>query len=606
MKNTTKYFIAIFAAVAAMACNRMEETGGEGYLSLGVDFPQTKAAMSADDLLGTAKVNIYYADFSGLVRSYSYAEAPEKIWLPANDYRVDVLAGESVKDSPAAASWEQKSYAGSEDFSIVAGSSTNVKVVAGVSNAISKVIFDESVADNFASGFSVTIGTDAGTLVYDASKSGAEGYFLIAGMDEPEFGWTFSGTLAKDGSEFTKSGTIPGIEAGKVYAMTLKYTIKDGVGVFDLYVDYTTEVVKDDIIFEPVSTGLSASSYRDIWAAHATVYADVDEGEYPDPSAITFEYKEYGSDGGTWISVPATRVSEGSYSAFLSELAPATQYVYRLVIDGVQEGDVMSLKTDAAPEVPNGGFEVTSTSSDNKYKEWYDYSSGDPLCMTPWWGSGNGSEGIGGSAAFEVICMPDSDVPAGSKGVQSARLQSQYAIVKFAAGNLFTGYFAGLVGTSGGMVNFGRPFTARPTALKFWAKYKGGQITDVNGYPKDHPVSKSDYDCGRVQIALGIWDRKTYGGTNECPVQVNTTDESTFVDYTKDAKTLAYGELKFQSSASDNLNQWVEYTIPLDYKDIDTAPTHIIISCAASMYGDYFTGCRTAALWIDDMEFIYE
>lgn len=179
-------------------------------------------------------------------------------------------------------------------------------------------------------------------------------------------------------------------------------------------------------------------------------------------------------------------------------------------------------------------------------------------------------------------------------------------MVKFAAGNLFTGYFAGLVGTTGGMVNFGRPFTARPTALRFWAKYKGGLITDVNGYPKDHPVSKSDYDCGRVQIALGIWNKKTYGGSNDCPIQVNTTNEATFVDYTTDPSTLAYGEQLFQSSASDGLNEWKEYTIPLDFKDVDTVPTHIVISCAASMYGDYFTGCRTAALWIDKMEFVYE
>lgn len=604
MKNTAKYFIAVVAAIAAISCNRVEDTRGEGCLSLGVDLPETKAALSADDLLATAKVNIYYADFSGLVRSYSYAETPEKIWLPANDYRVDVLAGESVKDSPAAASWEQKSYAGSADFSIVAGSSTSVKVVAGVSNAISKVTFDESVAENFASGFSVTIGTEAGTLVYDASKSGAEGYFLIAGMDEPEFSWTFSGNLAKDGSEFSKSGTISGIEAGKVYAMTLKYTIKDGIGVFDLYVDYSTDVVRDDIIFEPVSTGLSASSYCDIWAAHATVYADVDESEFDDPSLIAFEYIEYGSDGGTWKSVPATRASEGSYSAVLTGLNPDSQYIYKLVIDGTQQGDVMSLETDAAPVVPNGGFEETSTSSDGKYKEWYNPSSANPLCQAPWWGSGNGSDGIAGSAAYKIICAPDTDAKV--EGSQSACLQSQYAIVKFAAGNLFTGYFAGLVGTTGGMVNFGRPFTARPTALRFWAKYKGGLITDVNSYPKDHPVSKSDYDCGRVQVALGTWDRKTYGGTNECPVQVNTTDESTFVDYTTDAKTLAYGEQLFQSSASDGLNEWKEYIIPIDYRNIDTVPTHIIISCAASMYGDYFTGCRTAALWIDDMEFIYE
>lgn len=595
------YIIASMAVLALFSCNKMENNTGAGRLTLGVAIPETKAAMGAEDLLNTAKVNIYYADFSGLVRSYTYSETPEEIWLPANEYRVDVIAGEAAKAAPAPASWEQKSYSGSRNFTIQAGKGTSVEVVAGVSNAISKVSFGSSVADNFQNGYTFTIGVEDASLVYDASRSGAEGYFLIAGKDEPEFAWTFDGILSKDGASFSKSGVISGLEAGKVYAMNLKYSLKDGIGTFDLFVDYTTTVIEDNILFEPVSTGLSASAYRDIWAAHATVYADVDETEYSDASAIAFAFSP---DGATWTSVPAERMAEGSYRAVLGNLAPETEYTYKLVIAGEDVGDTMTLTTDAAPVVPNSSFEETSTSFDGKYKEWYNASSSDPLCRTPWWGSGNGSDNISGSAAYKIICAPDT----GAKvdGDQSACLQSQYAIVKFAAGNLFTGYFAGLVGTEGGMVNFGRPFTARPTALKFWAKYRGGKITDVNGYPKDHRVTKDDYDCGRVQIALGTWNRKTYGGTNECPVQVNTTNEATFVDYTTDPSTLAYGEQLFQSSENDGLNEWKEYTIPLDFKDIDTAPTHIIISCAASMYGDYFTGCRTAALWIDKMEFVYE
>ena len=51
--------------------------------------------------------------------------------------------------------------------------------------------------------------------------------------------------------------------------------------------------------------------------------------------------------------------------------------------------------------------------------------------------------------------------------------------------------------------------------------------------------------------------------------------------------------------------EWAEYTIPLDYHDIDTEPTHIIVSCAASQYGDYFTGCSSSKLWIDKVELVY-
>jgi len=600
--KAAKYIILGIAVISSMACKKVDiALQGEGSIRLGVEINGTKAALTADELLASAKVDIYYADFSGLVRTYTYSEAPEEIFLPANEYRVDITAGEAAKETPAIASWEQKSYTGSKAFTIQAGKSTNVEVVASISNAISKVSFDSTIADNFSAGYTLSIGIGENTLNYTADKSGAEGYFLIDGMDEPELDWTFTGNLSKDGSEFTKSGKITGIEAGKLYGMTLKYTIKDGIASFNLYVDYSTSVINDNIIFEPVSTGLSASAYRDIWAAHATVYADVDESEYADPSVITFAYS---SDGSTWSSAAATRVSEGSYKATLTQLTANTEYNYKLVIDGEDVGDPMSFTTALAPVVPNGNFEVSSTSADGKYQEWYNPQSADPLCQTPWWGSGNGSESNSGSAAYKIICAPDTDDKV--QGNQSACLMSQYAVVKFAAGNLFTGFFGGLVGTEGGKVNFGRPFTARPTGLKFWAKYTGGLITDVNGYPSGHPITKSDYDCGRVQIALGIWDKKTYGGTNECPIQINTTDYSTFIDYNTDAKTLAYGEQEFQSSASDNFGTWTEYYIPITYKDLDTAPTHIVISCAASKYGDYFTGCRTSRLWIDKMEFVYE
>lgn len=597
-----RFLLLAAALLVAFSCQRQEPDAGEGMLSLGIEMdPSTKAALSSDQLLASSKVNIYYADFSGLVRSYTYSQAPETIWLPANAYRVDVIAGEASKASPAPASWEQKSYKGSAEFAIAAGKNTSVKVNATVGNAISKVSFDPSVAENFAAGYTLKIGTAKGELTYTAANSGAEGYFIIDGMDDPEFSWTFNGTLSKNGSAFTKSGKVSGLSAGKVYSMTIKYTVKDGLAAFDLYVDYTTEVVDDTIVFEPVSTGLAASSPYEIWAAHATVHADVDETENPDPSAIRFAYS---SDSQNWKSVAANRVSEGVYDAVLTGLAPSTEYTYKLVISGADAGEPMSFTTEAAPAVPNGDFEVTSDSYDGNYKEWYNPSSSDPLCKTAWWGSGNGSDGISGSAAYKVICKPDT----GDKvsGSQSALLCSEYAVVKFAAGNLFTGYFAGLVGTKGGRVNFGRPFTARPTALKFWAKYSAGTITDINGSPSGVDITTSDYDCGRVQVALGTWDRKTYGGTNDSPVQVNTTDYSTFIDYTTDKSTIAYGEKKFQSDSSDPFNKWVEYTIPLDYRNMTAYPTHIIISCAASMYGDYFTGCRTAKLWIDKMEFVYE
>ena len=96
---------------------------------------------------------------------------------------------------------------------------------------------------------------------------------------------------------------------------------------------------------------------------------------------------------------------------------------------------------------------------------------------------------------------------------------------------------------------------------------------------------------------------------------MNTTDESTFVDFYTDAKTVANGDLiiyndgySINKGAKESAvtTEWIEYTIPLDYHTETTYPTHIIVSCASSQFGDYFTGYDGATLWIDAVELIYE
>lgn len=609
------------AALLTLSCSKTgilaeSSSEGTGSVTLGVTLPQTKAALSQEELLSGAKVRIYMGDFSGLVRDYVYSELPQTIYLPADDYRVDVIAGEAAKSSPTTASWEQKSYRGSKSFTVTSGGSTSVQVVAGVSNAVSKISFDSTVSANFQPGFTLTVALDEDRkLVYDAAKSGSEGYFIIDGMDEPEFTWTFSGNLLKDGSAFTKSGKIEGVESGKVYSMTLKYTIKDGEVNFDLLVDYATDIIDDTVVFEPVSTGLSASGIYEIWAGHATVHADVDEGEFSDPSAIKFAYRVSGS-GNEWTSVAAERASEGVYNAVLRGLKGATKYDYKLVIAGVDQGEALSFTTEAAPNVPNASFEYVSKVSGKSYYKFYDPGCDVEDCRTMFWGSGNGegSEGVNGSANMGiVITEPSDDAKDGSRSVCA---MSKSAVGMLAAGNLFTGQFAGLIGTSGGKVNFGRPWTSRPTGIRVWVKYSGGNVNIITRLPEGADFKKGDKDRANIKIALGTWNYKTYGGTKDSPVQVNTTDASTFVDYRTDASTIADGELILFGDGFQQINggekqtaavdQWRQVTIPFNYHKTNEYPTHIVISCAASMYGDYFSGSDSSKFWIDGVELLYE
>ena len=612
-------FISIISmglVLGAASCTKQEvsQEQGMGMLSMDMSVAAQTRALSEDELFNTAKVNIYKADYSGLVRSYAYSEIPSPLYLAADKYRVDVIAGEAVAQTPAIASWDSKSYKGSQAFEIVANQVTTVQVVANVNNAVTKVAFDPTVAENFNAGYTLTMTLSdeaASSLVYDASKSGAEGYYIVAGLFEPSLTWTFTGTLAKDGSIFTKTGVIENVQPGKLYSMNLKYTIKDGDLVFSLSVDRTTQIVDDTIIFEPVSTGLSASSIYEIWATRATLHADVDAAE-SEGKAVQFAYSTDG--GSTWSYADGVNDSEGTWKAELKGLTPATTYTYALMIGGEQVGEPMTFQTEAAPNLPNASFEYVSKVSGQDYYKFYDPNCGVAEGSYMFWGSGNGegTEGVNGSANMGIV-ITTIDTSDKIDGNQSVVAQTSSMVGMLAAGNLFTGQFAGLVGTSGGKVNFGRPWTSRPSAMRIWCKYETGKFNIINN--KNLGISESDFDRAQVKVAIGTWDYKKYGGTKDSPVHINTTDASTFVDYYTDPSTIANGDVIIYNDGytinngekvAATTTGWIEYVIPIEYRNLNTYPTHIVVSCAASQYGDYFTGYDKTKLWIDAVELIYE
>ena len=605
MKKT--FAIISIAAAALVSCQKQQiAPEGEGCLSLSVSTGETKAAMTSDELLANADIRIYKDDFSGMVRHYRYSEMPQKIYLPAGGYRIDVLAGEAAKETPSYASWEQKSYKGSKSATITAGGSESITVVAAMNSIVSNISFDESVDTYFQAGYTCTVSlstAEGASLSYTKAESGTDGYFIASGF-EPSLDWTFSGTLAS-GEAFSKSGSIAAVEGGKRYRLALKYVEKNGLLDVDILVDDALNEVYDDIIFVPVSTGLASTGKYEIWGSRFTAYADVDENEY-DQSKVYFEYRVAGSDAEWTRSEAAARVSEGSYSAQITGLTGATEYEYRLVVTKAADGSeeivdgTMTVTTEATPQVPNGSFETVSHDESGNYYSFYDPASSDPALQSKWWCSGNaGSTMV--SSSYK-ICYPDTENY--KEGSQSACLSSRYVVVKFAAGNLFSGHFGKTLGTSGGTVYFGRPFTARPTAMRLWVKYSSGPINRVDGTPAG--VQKGDYDKASLKIALGNWDYKKYGGDPDSPILVNTTETSTFVDFSTDASTIAYGEEIITSDADNSTNVWKQVTIPLKYTNTAKYPSHIVISFAASMYGDYFTGCDSSMLWVDGLELLYE
>ena len=297
-----------------------------------------------------------------------------------------------------------------------------------------------------------------------------------------------------------------------------------------------------------------------------------------------------------WNEVGGVSSDGGSFSAAAEGLAPLTEYEC-VAYSGDETSEIVRFTTEAAVQLPNSGFETFSNAESDKYYSFYDPASPVPVLQTEWWGSGNkGSTTVGSKFA---ITKPDDTEKV--EGKYSLKMESQYVVIKFAAGNIFSGEYGGNVGTAGGKVRMGRPFTLRPRKLTVWLKYKSGKIQQrtLGGYPDDDVVKVGDNDRGIVWVALGTWDFRKYGGTENCPVEVNTTDKSSFFD-PAGQDVIAYGRF-----VTDHDMEWTKVEIPLEYVSTSRRPTHIIVSCAASMLGDYFTGSPDSILWIDDMRLEY-
>lgn len=323
----------------------------------------------------------------------------------------------------------------------------------------------------------------------------------------------------------------------------------------------------------------------DAWAKVAWLYGAAEEG-----TRVGFRYRKVGEEA--WSEVQDVKQEGGTFSACVKGLQEASDYEF-IAYSNEDLSPVVQRRTETTRPLENGGFEDWCVVKDIVYP----YAEGG----SPFWASGN----VGASIANATVTEGVKDTRPGSSGKLSARLTSIFANVfgigRFAAGNLYIGNYVRNDGTHG-IINFGRPFTARPVALRGWVKYERGLIDYITTQPPGVTLQKGDPDCGSLYIALGDWDPAVYGGTAESPVEVATRRiAETAFDKVAEA-VIGYGELLL----TESVNGWTEVTIPIDYRSTSRVPTHILVTFAASRYGDYFTGSSKSVLWVDDFELIYE
>lgn len=313
------------------------------------------------------------------------------------------------------------------------------------------------------------------------------------------------------------------------------------------------------------------------WSKHAYVSIEETSAE-----GWTAEYSVKGKD--SWASV-STSMNGNLCEATLKGLSPNMTYTCRMKD---KEGNVQATSdftTESAIALSNGGFEDWYRSDSGI---WYAATQAEVTVDSYLWDSSNsGSGAFGFNPTIESL-----DVKHG--GNSSAKLETQYAVIKLAAASLYYGRFNELVGTKGAKIDFGQPITSRPTTLHGWFQYDPKVIDYVGENQPSGTVKKGDVDICSIYIALS---KKIY--------TIDNTDISTFIQYATDDNIIAYGELPI-GQCVDTGGQWKEFSIDLKYKTLERPnKMYLIIVVSSSKYGDYFTGAKGSTMYLDDFELIY-
>ena len=312
-------------------------------------------------------------------------------------------------------------------------------------------------------------------------------------------------------------------------------------------------------------------------------------GEKPNGTTPLIEYKKESEQ--TWLSVPQENIQQTAtaYTADIKGLQPSTTYQYR-VEAGESSVDVQTFTTTEMLQLENTSFDDWCTDANNP-KLLYPWAEG----TTPYWETGNkGATTVGSSNS-----IPTDDTSTGHG--KAAHLESKYIVIKFAAGNIFTGSYLRTDGTNG-ILGFGRPFKAFPSKLTFDYKYRTSIINKVGDEALRYMEGRPDSS----QIYITLWhigenDYEEYNG-EKFPLIIRTRPSERHLFSPNDKRVVAYAQL----TQGNDVNEWTSHTLELKYKDNTHIPTHIQVVASSSKYGDYFTGGVGSLLVLDNLKLHYE
>lgn len=350
------------------------------------------------------------------------------------------------------------------------------------------------------------------------------------------------------------------------------------------------------VIDDPVTINeATASSLLNVRSTSAVLSGKVMLADAANPG-ISYRVAD-GVSGWTFVAAPASarpapvrnlRKAKGAdFNVTVTGLRPGTLYEFKAVADGY-ESESKFFTTGTIFTIPNAGME-----------EWHAFVDNSKILIPSadgqrtFWDSGNH-----GSVTMNKT-LTQSSTALFHSGSCSAELKSQFvglgSIGKFAAGNLFTGeYKETNMTTFNGKLSFGRPYDGSyPEKLVVWANYRPGSVQKkgaVSGY-----LNVGDADLGSIYVALT---------TQAVSVETGAGADKLFNP--KGSYVVAYGAVDLTKAFGAD-GQLERLEIPLEYtaRAATEKPTHIIIVCSASKYGDYFCGGEGSLLYVDDFELAY-
>ena len=303
------------------------------------------------------------------------------------------------------------------------------------------------------------------------------------------------------------------------------------------------------------------------------------------PSNVEILYREGNNE---WTRKSASAATANTYTTPINGLAAGRTYEYTLAIDGKMAGGSRTFTTRDGNQIPNGDLEGWCKDGDGVIIPYH-------TSTNPYWCTGN----YGTAVLSKNITQSSSDVRPGSKGSKSMYMDSEYIVVKFAAGNGYIGSWGGMNGTNA-KVYFGQPFeyNAKPKAIRFWAKWNCGTIDKVSG----NVGKKGDPDLCKIFCCMT---------TNTHLVDSSNGSGTTFSPSDADIKSgdARYNIVLYSAymETTQSQTEWKQVEIPFTFygSDPNQVPTHLILTFTCSGYGDFFDGSTDSWMYIDDIELVY-